>query len=66
LDDVLSELDMKKRANLMRFLEGISAQILITATDLTWSDQFGFDRNSIFNVTNGQVEPRTNAKPPLV
>jgi DNA replication and repair protein RecF len=57
LDDVLSELDMKKRVNLMKFLEEISAQILITATDLTWSDQFGFDRNSIFNVTNGQVEP---------
>jgi DNA replication and repair protein RecF len=58
LDDVLSELDMKKRANLMRFLEGISAQILITATDLTWPDQFGFDRNSIFSVAQGQVEPR--------
>jgi DNA replication and repair protein RecF len=60
LDDVLSELDVKKRVNLMKFLEGISAQILITATDLTWSDQFGFDRNAIFSVTNGQVEPRKN------
>ena len=55
LDDVLSELDAKKRVNLMKFLEGISAQILITSTDLAWSDQFGFDRNSIFNVSNGRV-----------
>lgn len=56
LDDVLSELDMKKRVNLMKFLEGISAQILITATDLTWSDHFGVDRNSVFSVMNGRVE----------
>lgn len=56
LDDVLSELDSKKRSNLMKFLEGISAQILITSTDLAWSDQFGFDRNSVFNVTRGRVE----------
>lgn len=55
LDDVLSELDAKKRANLMKFLEGISAQILITSTDLTWSEQFAYDRNSVFSVTQGQV-----------
>ncbi len=55
LDDVLSELDSKKRVNLMRFLEGVSAQILITSTDLAWSDQFGFDRNSIFEVSAGKV-----------
>lgn len=62
LDDVLSELDYKKRVNLMKFLEEISAQILITATDLTWSDQFGVERNSVFTVTNGQVEPRSISK----
>ncbi len=53
---MLSELDSKKRSNLMKFLEGISAQILITSTDLAWNDQFGFDRNSVFNVTHGRVE----------
>lgn len=56
LDDVLSELDEKKRVNLMKFLEGISAQILITSTDLAWSDHFGFDRNSIYYVNGGHVE----------
>ncbi len=55
LDDVMSELDAKKRVNLMKFLEGISAQILITATDLTWSNQFALDRNSIFGVNAGSI-----------
>lgn len=64
LDDVLSELDSKKRVNLMRFLEGVSAQILITSTDLAWSDGFGNDRNghenwnAIFDVNAGRVERR--------
>jgi DNA replication and repair protein RecF len=57
LDDVLSELDFKKRANLMKFLEGISAQILITSTDLSWSEQFeGSGLNSVFTVSNGLIE----------
>jgi DNA replication and repair protein RecF len=55
LDDVLSELDVKKRGNLMKFLEGISAQILITSTDLTWSEKFGVGENAIFSVSNGSV-----------
>lgn len=58
LDDVMSELDVKRRVNLMKFLEGISAQTLITSTDLTWSDHFGVERNSVFSVASGQVEPR--------
>ncbi len=58
LDDVLSELDSKKRENLMRFLEGVSAQILITSTDLAWSDHFGADRNAVFEVRAGTVNPR--------
>jgi DNA replication and repair protein RecF len=59
LDDVLSELDSKKRENLMRFLEGVSAQILITSTDLAWSDHFGSDRNAIFEVRAGTVKARS-------
>jgi DNA replication and repair protein RecF len=65
LDDVLSELDVNKRINLMKFLEGISAQILITATDLTWSEQFGLDRNSIFQVISGDVRLKGIEKPEL-
>lgn len=55
LDDVLSELDAKKRTNLMKFLEGISAQILVTSTDLTWSEKFGAGQNAVFNVSAGTV-----------
>jgi DNA replication and repair protein RecF len=57
LDDVLSELDSRKRVNLMKFLESISAQVLITSTDLTWPDQFHADANSIFAVREGQINP---------
>lgn len=57
LDDVMSELDAKKRGNLMKFLERISAQILITATDLTWSNQFGLERNAVFSMVDGTVHP---------
>ncbi len=57
LDDVLSELDNKKRVNLMRFLESISAQVLITSTDLTWPDQFAAAMNSIFSVSHGHIGP---------
>lgn len=33
LDDVLSELDVKRRAYLLAYLQGVSAQTVITATD---------------------------------
>lgn len=56
LDDVMSELDAKKRVNLMSFLESISAQILITATDLTWPEQFAQGAGSIFAVKRGSIE----------
>ncbi len=64
LDDVLSELDSKKRVNLMSFLEGVSAQILITSTDMAWNDGFGRERNAhndwnaVFEVSAGKVERR--------
>ena len=55
LDDVMSELDAEKRQRLMEYLESINAQVLITATDLTWSREFPEDRNAVFKVENGIV-----------
>ena len=55
LDDVMSELDADKRMRLMEYLEGINAQVLITATDLTWSRHFPEERNAVFKVENGTV-----------
>jgi DNA replication and repair protein RecF len=55
LDDVMSELDRRRRFNLMQFLENTSAQVIVTSTDLTWSDEFGFDRNTVLRIMNGRV-----------
>jgi len=38
LDDVLSELDPIRRSNLVKFLEGIPAQIFLTTTDLSFAN----------------------------
>lgn len=55
LDDVMSELDADKRSRLMEYLEQTNAQVLITATDLTWSGKFSHERNAVFAVENGSV-----------
>jgi DNA replication and repair protein RecF len=55
LDDVMSELDADKRGRLMEYLEQTNAQVLITATDLTWSQKFSHERNAVFTVENGSV-----------
>ncbi|MDZ4083978.1 MAG: hypothetical protein U1E10_13630, partial [Bdellovibrionales bacterium] len=55
LDDVMSELDADKRSRLMEYLEQTNAQVLITATDLTWSQKFSHERNAVFTVENGSV-----------
>lgn len=55
LDDVMSELDATKRSRLMEYLEETTAQVLITATDLIWSQQFSQERNAVFAVENGNV-----------
>jgi DNA replication and repair protein RecF len=55
LDDVMSELDADKRSRLMQFLEGISAQVLLSATDLTWSPEFAPQENAVFSVNAGEV-----------
>ncbi len=55
LDDVLSELDENKRSNLMRFLGEISAQVLITATDLASSEMKQAEKGDVFFVKSGKI-----------
>lgn len=55
LDDVLSELDPTRRANLVKFLKDIPAQIFITTTDLSFSHDFGDRRLTVFKIENGNV-----------
>jgi DNA replication and repair protein RecF len=56
LDDVLSELDESKRSNLMKFLGEISAQVLITATELASSEMRQAEKGDVFFVKSGKIE----------
>jgi recombinational DNA repair ATPase RecF len=56
LDDVLSELDPRKGARLLEFLEGVRSQILLTTTDLAQPFQFGNESSGLFKVSQGRVE----------
>ncbi|MGE0763226.1 MAG: DNA replication/repair protein RecF [Bdellovibrionales bacterium] len=56
LDDVLSELDPHKGANLLKFLEGIRSQILLTTTDISFPFEFGNKGMSVYRMKSGAVE----------
>ena len=62
LDDVLSELDENKRLNLMKFLGEISAQVLITATDLSKSEVRDAEKGEIYLVEKGRIETLRETK----
>lgn len=55
LDDVLSELDPVRRANLVKFLRDIPAQIFLTTTDLSFSMDFGDRGIHVFHIDDGVV-----------
>jgi DNA replication and repair protein RecF len=56
LDDVLSELDPEKGANLLRFLESVRSQIILTTTDIAFPFDFSDRGFAINRVTEGHVE----------
>jgi DNA replication and repair protein RecF len=56
LDDVLSELDPVKGANLLKFLEGIQSQILLTTTDISFPFEFSSQGMSVYRLSQGVVE----------
>ncbi len=56
LDDVLSELDPIKGANLLKFLEGIQSQIILTTTDIAFPFDFGSRGLTVYRMNMGQVE----------
>lgn len=56
LDDVLSELDPNKGANLLKFLEEIRSQIFLTTTDISFPFEFQKYGMSIFRMNQGSVE----------
>lgn len=57
LDDVLSEIDEKKRMKLIEYLETINAQIFITTTEQTVLKYLDSKILSVFEVQNGFITP---------
>lgn len=55
LDDVLSELDDRKRNALIKFLHDVKTQIFITSTDLNLSDSFRLEGSSVIGIERGQI-----------
>ena len=60
LDDVLSELDPVKGANLLRFLEGIKSQILLTTTDISFPFDFAQKGMAVHQLELGRIESLRN------
>lgn len=56
LDDVLSELDFRKRENLVNFINEIPAQVLVTSTELMWSSELTIERDFVFEIQNGALK----------
>ena len=56
LDDVLSELDAEKRANLVAVLSHMNGQIFVTSTELSLPADFLARERSVFQVRNGSIE----------
>lgn len=55
LDDVLSELDSQKRDRLVEFLREIPSQIFLTATEVSFTANFGSRQLSVFKVSQGHI-----------
>jgi len=55
LDDVLSEIDEKKRMKLIEYLETVNAQIFITTTEQTVLKYLNSKILSVFEVENGHI-----------
>lgn len=56
LDDVLSEIDEKKRMKLIEYLEQINAQIFITTTESTVLNYLSRESLSVYSVEKGVIK----------
>lgn len=61
LDDVMSELDDIRRNRLVEYLSETNAQVLMTATDLTWPERMASSQSSIYFVQSGLVTDAVGA-----
>ena len=58
LDDIFSELDIKKRNSLLKMISNYDIQSIITTTDLKNINKKYTENAFVFNVKNGNVERR--------
>ena len=56
LDDILSEFDLKKRNKLLKYINSLDIQSIITTTDLKNINKKYLDNSFVFNVDNGTIE----------
>lgn len=56
LDDIFSELDLKKRNRLLKFISGREIQSILTTTDLKNINKKYLDDSYIYEVVNGNIE----------
>ena len=58
LDDIFSELDIKKRNKLLKIIGNGDIQSIITTTDIKNINKKYIENSSIFDVENGYIERR--------
>ena len=56
LDDIFSELDLKKRNRLLKFISSRDIQSFLTTTDLKNINRKYLDSSYIYEVINGKIE----------
>ena len=56
LDDILSEFDLKKRNKILKYINNLDIQSIITTTDLRNINKRYLDNSFVFNVSNGLIE----------
>ena len=56
LDDIFSELDIKKRNKLLKIVNNLEIQCIITTTDLKNINKKYLENSYIYNVEKGNVE----------
>ena len=54
LDDVFSDLDNKKKNNLLKYIKG-DMQVIITTTDLDSIDKSLLTKAKLIHIANGQI-----------
>ena len=61
LDDVFSEIDVKKRNNIIKYLKS-DIQVIITTNDILNIDKSLVDEAKIFKIKNGNIKTKGGVK----